>query len=101
MKASKLSVILFLAIVVVIGVFTTFKVLDRHQEKLLKVASNKIVEQASKCFLDGKCSGSETTLDFLIREGYLEQQVHPVSKEFIDGNLVIKCTDFVCETDLK
>ncbi len=101
MKASKLSCVIFIIIVLVIGTFTTLKVLMRHQDKLMKVASSKIEESARKCYLDGKCSGVETTLENLIKEGYLEQQIHPISKEYIDGSLVIRCVDFDCVTELK
>ncbi len=101
MKASgKISVILVLAIVSVVVVGTYNKVIGQHKEKLLQVASSKIEEAARDCYLDGVCTGETTTLENLINFGYLGSQVHPISKEFISGSLVIACQDFACTTDL-
>ncbi len=98
---SKISLLLFLVILAVVIGSTTIEVITRHNAKLLKVAEKTIVEAASKCYIEEKCTGDTTSLDELIKKDYLEPQVHPISKEYIDTNLVIVCRNYKCETTLK
>ena len=99
-KKNNITLVLLLALVILIAASTTFKVMDRHEEKLLLVARRKIEEAARQCYLENKCTGESTYLGFLIKEGYLEAQVHPISKEFISEELTISCKDFECTTEL-
>lgn len=101
MKASRISLILFIALILLIGISTGLKVMNDHRTRLLKVAESKIEDAAKKCQLEGKCTTQQTTLDYLIEEKYLEPQIHPITKEFIDGSLVIECINFTCKTTLK
>ncbi len=100
-KTGKISFLLFLGIVALIGGATFMKVMTRHNEKLLRVAENKIEEAARKCYIEEKCTKYPVTLNELIQLSYLEKQVHPISKEFIDESLVINCEGYSCETTLK
>lgn len=84
----------------IIIITTVIKVYDNHKESLLRVSSQKIEEAAKKCTLDEVCTEEKTTLGFLIEKGYLEKQVHPISKEFIDENLEITCVDYTCKTNI-
>lgn len=98
--ANKLSTILIIAIVAVIGIGTYFKVAERHREKLLEASSKKIEEAARKCRLEKKCLEEQITLGELIDKGYLEKQIHPITKEFVGEDLIIECESFVCKTTL-
>lgn len=72
-----ICIILFL----VIG-FTTYKVIEKHNEKLLEVSEKFIIETTEKCLNEEKCSGNMITLQTLYDLNYLEEQANPVTKEF-------------------
>lgn len=96
-----LSICLALVMVAIIIGSTAIRVYHNHKENLLKVASKRIEEAAVKCNLEETCIDKKTTLGFLIQKGYLEKQIHPISKEFINDTLVIECKDYRCTTELK
>lgn len=98
---NKITFALFLGLVVLVTVCTALKVTSRHEEKLILVSQRKIEEAARKCYLEGKCTGESTYLGHLIKEGYLDAQVHPISKEFISEELTVSCKDFDCTTELE
>lgn len=99
--ASKISLVLFISIVLVVSAATALKVMDDHKEKLLLVARRKIEEAATKCHLENKCTSEETTLATLIDLKYLDQQIHPISKEYINGDLKVYCKDYICSVTLQ
>lgn len=80
-------------IVLMIGIPTFINVTKDHEKKLIKVSENKIKEAAKKCFLDGKCEGSEITLQTLYDLKYLENQVNPTTKKYYDSSSIIKYED--------
>lgn len=96
-----ISVCLIIIIIGVIIIATALKVYNNHKENLLRVSSQKIEEAARKCSLEEACTENKTTLKFLIEKGYIEKQVHPISKEYIDENLEITCDNYVCKTEIK
>lgn len=101
-KNSKIvSICLIVIIVGVIVIATSLKVYDNHKNDLLKVVNQKIEEAAKKCSLEEICTENKTTLAFLIEKGYLEKQVHPISKEFIGGDLEIVCENYACKTNVE
>lgn len=101
MKVSSISFILVIVLILLVGVSTALRVTNDHKDKLLRVASSKIEDAAQKCYLEEKCTTTNTTLGFLIESGYLEEQVHPITKEFIDKSLVVECINYRCKTELK
>lgn len=98
-KSIKLSIIMMVLIIGIIGIGTTFRVNDEHREKLLLVSKGKIEYAARKCYLDETCTGESVDLGFLIKKGYIDKQVHPLSKEYIQDNLNVKCENYVCKVD--
>jgi len=101
MKTSRLiSIILIIMIIGIIAGATSLKVYNNHKQALLRVSRQKIEEAAQKCNIDNTCE-NEVTLGFLIEKGYLDNQVHPLTKEFIDTSLVVTCKNYNCETILK
>lgn len=99
-KSKIISYILILVIIAIVGIATMKKVYDEHEEKLLRVVTQKIEEAAENCYKRGDCS-EKVTLKFLVEKNYLDQPVHPISKEFVDENLVITCKNFDCSTEVK
>jgi hypothetical protein len=79
--------VLIAIFIIVIG--TVYKVYKNHIEHEYEVVEKKISENAKKCFLEEICTGNETTLGFLISSGYLDKQINPITKEYVDEALVI------------
>lgn len=98
---TKISLILFVGTIALIGIATGIKVAEQHKEKLLLSVRSKIEEAARKCFLEGKCMEESIKLNDLIELQYLEKLVHPITKEYISGELTIYCKDYVCTTTLQ
>ncbi len=70
-----------LIILFLISSITTYKIIKNHNDHLLEVSEKYIIEQAKKCFNEKKCSGVLVTLDNLYQNGYLINQVNPVTKK--------------------
>lgn len=72
-----------------VGAYTVY---DDHVDKAYLVIENKVKESARKCYLDSVCEG-EITLNYLIDNNYLDVLVDPISKEEINGDMVINYSD--------
>ena len=70
--------IIFSAIVI----DTSFKVVEKHNEKLLLVDKKKIIESAKKCINEKKCNQGKITLKELYDLNYLDVLVNKVTKEY-------------------
>ena len=66
-----ITVTIIIIITLVIGV-TTYKVVDKHNDKLMEVEEKYIIETAKKCLNEKKCSGSKITLQTLYDLEFLE-----------------------------
>lgn len=80
----------------IIGV-TSFKVVNKHNDKLLLVEEKYIIEKAKKCKMEKKCNNDNITLKELYDLKYLEKQVNPVSKEYysLDAYVTLKNNEYV------
>lgn len=80
----------------VIGV-TSFKVVSKHNEKLLLVEEKYIIETAKKCKIEKKCNNDTITLKELYDLNYLEKEVNPVTKEYysMDAYVTLKNNEYV------
>ena len=76
-----ITITIFIIIVAVLGL-TVYKVVNNHNDKLLLVKSEYIIEKAKSCLNEKKCTGTKVTLKTLYDLGYLEAQVNPVTKEY-------------------
>ena len=76
-----ITVTIIIIITLVIGV-TTYKVVDKHNDKLMEVEEKYIIETAKKCLNEKKCSGSKITLQTLYDLEFLDMQANPVTKEY-------------------
>ena len=91
----------FTIIFLVIVICTIKKVYDNHIEAEYTVLEKKLTESAKSCFLDKICEGEETTFGFLVKSGYLTSTVNPVTKEYLQDDLVIKCVEYKCSVDVR
>ena len=80
----------------VIGV-TSFKVVNKHNDKLLLGEEKYIIEKAKKCKMEKKCNNDNITLKELYDLKYLEKQVNPVSKEYysLDAYVTLRNNEYV------
>lgn len=96
-KINLMNISLILGIIILIIVATSIKVYNNHKNGLYRVVDQRIEEAAKKCFIESVCD-EETTLGFLIENKYLDNQVNPITKEFISTDLIVTCKDFECTT---
>lgn len=76
--------------ILLIASVTTYKVMKRHNEKVLLVEEKYIIESAIKCLNDKKCNSDTITLKELYDLDYLEPQVNEVTKEYYNEESYIK-----------
>lgn len=99
-KTSKIiSIILVFSIIITVIVASVYKVYSNHKNDLLKVVNQKMAEAGEKCNREGKCE-SEFTLGFLIENGYIDEQVHPITKEYVDKDSKITCDNYNCFSNI-
>lgn len=78
-----------IAILVVVVVTKTTMEINKDREKKLMYALNSKIEYAFKrCRLENRCS-NDITLGMLIENGYLNEQVNPITKEVISEHVRI------------
>ena len=78
-----------IAILVVVVVTKTTMEINKDREKKLMYALNSKIEYAFKrCRLENRCS-NDITLGILIENGYLNEQVNPITKEVISEDVRI------------
>ena len=99
---NKILVLLTINIIIItISVISIIKVYNNHINNLYLVVENKIEESAKKCFLEDNCEGKETTLNNLIALNYIEKQINPISKEYVNGDLKITFDGDNCHTTIR
>lgn len=87
-----ITVTIIIIITLVIGV-TTYKVVDKHNDKLMEVEEKYIIETAEKCLNEKKCSGSKITLQTLYDLEFLDMQANPVTKEYYNPESYVEIKD--------
>ena len=87
-----ITVTIIIIITLVIGV-TTYKVVDKHNDKLMEVEEKYIIETAKKCLNEKKCSGSKITLQTLCDLEFLDMQANPVTKEYYNPESYVEIKD--------
>ena len=87
-----ITVTIIIIITLVIGV-TTYKVVDKHNDKLMEVEEKYIIETAKKNLNEKKCSGSKITLQTLYDLEFLDMQANPVTKEYYNPESYVEIKD--------
>lgn len=92
--------ILVTAMILLVITSTVIKVSTKHKESEMLVVTKRIEEAARKCSIEEKCKEEIVSLGFLIQKGYLEAQVHPLTKEYISEGTPIMCKNLVCTVEI-
>ena len=87
-----ITVTIIIIITLVIGV-TTYKVVDKRNDKLMEVEEKYIIETAKKCLNEKKCSGSKITLQTLYDLEFLDMQANTVTKEYYNPESYVEIKD--------
>jgi len=75
--------------ILMIFVPTIIKISKNHQEKLMIVATKKLIESAERCYYDGVCVMNQMTLGQLKNTGYLTGDVvNPETKTYFENDLL-------------
>lgn len=85
--------ITILIIILLIGGVSTYKVIKRHNDRLMLVSEKLITERARRCYEEKKCTENTVTLKTLYNLDYLEIQANPVTKEYYNESSYIKKED--------
>lgn len=94
----------FIAIIIIIltiAFATGLKVYNNHINNIYEVINKKICESASKCYLDNKCEGNSVKIRDLIDNNYLEKQIDPKTKEYINEDIIVNYNNGNCQVDIK
>ena len=91
-KLKNITKILIIICLILIIVFTIYKLNKKHEDKLYDGLYSEIKYQANKCFLDKKCE-STITLSELYEKDYLSIQYDPISKEELNSDIKIIIKD--------
>lgn len=100
-KSKNLSIIILFIIIITIIIATALKVYNSHMDSNYRVITNEICEATRKCYLDKNCDGNTVKIDELVTKKYLNRQVDPKTKEYIDGNILVNYKDNTCSVDIR
>lgn len=83
MNTNKITIIgSIMAILLIIGIPTVYKVINNHHNNLYRVVEDKIINSAKKCYYEEVCVNNKITLKELYELKYLEKVSDPISKEY-------------------
>lgn len=68
-------------IVLLIAIPSTYKVITKHNERMLKNTTQKIIEAAKDCYYNNSCVNNEITLEELYEKTGLSIMNNPVTKK--------------------
>lgn len=97
-KMNKNKIIIYgtiLFILLVIAIPSTYKVIKKHQDRLLRNTVQKIVETAKDCYYNASCVDDKITLEELYEKTDLERMSNPITKEvFHESSYVLVSENF-------
>lgn len=68
-------------VILMIAIPSTYKVATKHNDRMLKNTTQKIVEAAKDCYYNNSCVEEEITLEELYEKTGLTEMYNPVSKK--------------------
>ena len=86
----KIVLITIVLVLLIIGIPTVYKVINKHYENVYKSIEGKIIYSAKKCVFDGKCSKDKITLKELYEFNYLEEVADPKTKEVYNNESYVE-----------
>lgn len=82
MKKNKIWVYATVLLVcLMIAIPSTYKVVTKHNERMLKNTTQKIIEAAKDCYYNNSCINDEITLEELYEKTGLSGMYNPVTKK--------------------
>lgn len=94
MNTNKITIMgSIIAIILIIGIPTTYKVIKNHQDNLLKSVESKIINAAKKCYFEEKCKNDKIYLKNLYELEYLDKVSNPITKEFYNEDCFVEIKD--------
>lgn len=95
MTKNKIWVYLTILIVfLIIAIPTTYKVVKKHNERLLKNTIGNIVNAAKDCYYNNSCVDSNITLKELYEKTSLNPISNPLTKKIYNENSYVRVSDF-------
>lgn len=93
-KVSRFTIIIIVIslLVALVITATTIELNQRHEERLIYAMETKIEYYAKRCYLENNCK-DEITLQDLYDRDYLDEVIHPVTKEILDPTIKIEYID--------
>lgn len=79
-----ISFLLIIIMISLVGFKSYIKLQKEHEDKMWLVLNKKVMEKATQCYIDGKCTNKTVTVDYLINNEYLINVTNPVTKEAIN-----------------
>ena len=83
--------ILFL--ILLISVPSTFKIIKKHNERLMGVVTKKIIETAKNCYYTESCVNDKIMLKELYEKTDLEEMINPLTKKIYNEESYILVSD--------
>lgn len=92
---SKTKIIVLTLLISFFSVFslTLWKVQKKHQDALVLVVEKRIIEAAEDCLRNDDCQRTPITLQKLITEGYLKEEVNPITKMYYKHDSYVDLKD--------
>lgn len=85
----------FIIIIALIAIPTFTKVSKKHQERLMKVTENQIIDTSKNCYYSESCINDKITLAELYEKTGLAPIINPITKmEFNEASYVNVINDF-------
>lgn len=72
--------------VLLIAIPSTYKVVTKHNKRMLKNTTQKIIETAKDCYYNNSCINEEITLEELYEKTGLTEMYNPVTKKIYNKN---------------
>ncbi len=82
-----------LIIIVMIAVPSTYKVIKRHQNRLLENTVQKIIESAKDCYYNNSCIEDHITLKELYEKTDLPVMNNPITKKIYNEESYVSVSD--------
>ncbi len=82
-----------LIILIIIAVPSTYKVITRHNERMLKNTIQKIVESAKDCYYNDSCIEDKITLEELYEKTGLPIMNNPVTKKIYNEKSYVSVSE--------
>lgn len=92
-KNKTIFIVIFVMIILTIAVPTIMQINENHQNRLMKVETLAIKENALKCYLKKDCLNNKIYLKELIEKKYLQRGINPKTDEYFKDDVYVLIKD--------